>query len=1188
MATQAALTSTETNLGFIVEQVAQEKGIDKKILVETIEAAILKAAQSAFGPTRELEARFNEETGQVDLFQYMTVVEDGDRAASARSRSRTRSKHGLEAELGEELGFQVFWHPRRRREGARSRTRSSATCSSMKQARSAFGRIAAQTAKQVLLQRVRDAERDIIFNEYKDRKGELIRGIVRRFEKGNNIIVDLGQTEGVLPFREQTPRETYRPGDRIVAFVQGHRSRGARPADHPLARRSAARREAVRDRGARDLRGHRQDRRRAPASRARARKIAVTSRDADVDPVGACVGMKGSRVQAVVQELRGEKIDIVPCDRDPARYVMQRDPAGRGEQGHRRRGRRPHGARRPRREALARDRPQGPERAPRRRSSPAGSSTSSASRKFKQMEEEAIAALAQIDGVDEHDRQAHVPPRLPRARGGRRGARSRSSRAHPGRRRAESAPSKLKASAETTMERLRQERIQRGRRARPSRSPSSEKLLFVRGVGERTVQLLEEAGYRSVEDILREDEDKLAIKTGLGIKKARAIKQGARALPRERAEADRSRPAEVKKRVREQAESSRRVRLTRPTRAGRGEARIVNATRRHQQRAAERERSRRTRPSARASAAGGTTRSEELVRVVVATRAARSRSISPAASFGRGAHVHPSPECLATAPRGLARASRRKVVARRGAELAVGAIVSAAEPARARASGLGRSRRTARGRGRRRWRGVASGQGSSCSWSRATRRAAASAGSGRCSAVATGGAVAWGTKAELGSLWSEVARWQSRHRFGSRLRLPSRSAVMMAESASQSAAFEPRSTRQRRRTRRGMVVRRRFDEQGSGLRGRERAQPGPEGARRRCSSRSAFGDVRNHMSSVEAGGRRAREAAPREAEDARRRRGAHSRRRSSSAAPRRPRRVGRRAPSSPPSHRAERRAALAVRARVSPPSQSAASGRLAKSKLASAPSRAAGVRASDSAPQPRCRPRPRRAAPASATRALRRASVASDGAAPAPPPSPSLRARPPTSARRVRSRRAAPAAVSAASARAAARRARAASPRPAGRRRADGAAAPTRRRAIRRARRARRRKTGIEVWAGRPGVPMPAPARSARPAGAPRAAPRAVRPARDGCRTARRAAACARAARRPGARWAAAAVPACGEARRGMHGRRVAGRGARLHAGDVGAQEGHPHRGERSRSSARRADEPQGDRGADEAPLAWA
>ena len=90
----------------------------------------------------------------------------------------------------------------------------------MKQARSAFGRIAAQTAKQVLLQRVRDAERDLIFNEFKDRKGELINGIVRRFEKGNNIIVDLGRTEGILPFREQTPRETYRPGDRIVAYVK--------------------------------------------------------------------------------------------------------------------------------------------------------------------------------------------------------------------------------------------------------------------------------------------------------------------------------------------------------------------------------------------------------------------------------------------------------------------------------------------------------------------------------------------------------------------------------------------------------------------------------------------------------------------------------------------------------------------------------------------------------------------------------------------------------------------------------------------------------------------------------------------------------------------------------------------------------------------------------------------------------
>ena len=217
----------------------------------------------------------------------------------------------------------------------------------------------------MLIQRVRDAERDLIFNEYKDRKGELIRGIVRRFEKGNNIIVDLGRTEGVLPVREQTPRETYRPGDRIVAYVKDI-DREARGPQIILSRTdSGAGREALRVRGPRDLRGHRDASSPWPASRARARRSRSSSRDADVDPVGACVGMKGSRVQAVVQELRGEKIDIVPCDRDPARFVMHAiqpaevhkvivDEADGA-----------HGARRSRREALARHRPQGPERAPR-------------------------------------------------------------------------------------------------------------------------------------------------------------------------------------------------------------------------------------------------------------------------------------------------------------------------------------------------------------------------------------------------------------------------------------------------------------------------------------------------------------------------------------------------------------------------------------------------------------------------------------------------------------------------------------------------------------------------------------------------------------------------------------------------------------------------------------------------------
>src|SRR3954467_13562751 len=319
MAAQAAAAGLGMDLGTIVEQVAQEKGIDKKVLIETMEAAILKAAQAAFGPTRELEARFNEESGNIDLFQYMTVVEEVAQPEREIALG-VAVKHGLEAEIGEELGFQVFWHPRDA-ERARQQDKEFGSVLDMKQARSTFGRIAAQTAKQVLLQRVRDAERDIIFNEYKDRQGQLIRGIVRRFEKGHNIVVDLGKTEGVLPAREQTPRETYRPGDRIVAFVKNidRESRGpmiilSRSQPNLVEKLFEAEVPEIYE-GIVKIVGVARE----PGSRS---KIAVTTRDSDVDPVGACVGIKGSRVQAVVQELRGEKIDIVPFDRDPARYII--------------------------------------------------------------------------------------------------------------------------------------------------------------------------------------------------------------------------------------------------------------------------------------------------------------------------------------------------------------------------------------------------------------------------------------------------------------------------------------------------------------------------------------------------------------------------------------------------------------------------------------------------------------------------------------------------------------------------------------------------------------------------------------------------------------------------------------------------------------------------------------------------
>ncbi len=517
---QTAHSDKELTLKDAIRVVAEEKGIDKTRLIKTVEEAILKAAQSAFGPTRELEARFNEDTGQVDLFQYMTVVDDPSDEDREIGLDEARAA-GLEAELGEELGFQIFWHPHDAKKAA-EQDREFGDLLNVKQARASFGRIAAQTAKQVLIQRVRDEERDLIFNQYKDKKGELINGEVRRFEKGNNLIVALDGTEGILPFREQTPREAYRPGDRIVAFVK-EIDREARGPQVILSRADGKLVEKLFEREVPEI--YEGIVRvvacaREPGARS---KIAVTSRDADVDPVGACVGMKGSRVQAVVQELRGEKIDIVPYDRDPARFVCAAiQPAEVNK--------------------VIVDEADGrmelvvPDEKLSLAIGRKGQNVRLAAQltgwkldiisesKFKQMEEEAIAALQQIEGVS--DAIARSMYRLGfRALEELTEASEQELAGIAGLGTPEAAR-KIQEAAEVAMERLRVERI-KAAGAKTEALTERERLLFVRGVGERTIQLLGEAGYRTVEDIHREDEDKLAIKTSLGIKKARAIKQGA-------------------------------------------------------------------------------------------------------------------------------------------------------------------------------------------------------------------------------------------------------------------------------------------------------------------------------------------------------------------------------------------------------------------------------------------------------------------------------------------------------------------------------------------------------------------------------------------------------------------------------------------------------------------------------------
>jgi N utilization substance protein A len=275
-----------------IDQVAKDKGIDRGVIIGALEEAMVQAARRKLGLEKEVEARFNEELGEIELFEFREVVEQVDDEESQIDLEQAH-QFDAEAQVGDEIG--------------------------VKMDTTDFGRIVAQTAKQVIIQRVRDAERDIVYDEYKDRKGEVLNGIVRRFEKGA-IIVDLGRAEAILPVKEQVPRENYRPGDRVRAYVFDV-NKATRGPQIVLSRASIELLKKLFEQEVPEMYEGIvtiESCAREPGGRS---KIAVASRDSDVDPVGACVGMKGSRVQAVVQELRGERIDIVPWSPDTARYV---------------------------------------------------------------------------------------------------------------------------------------------------------------------------------------------------------------------------------------------------------------------------------------------------------------------------------------------------------------------------------------------------------------------------------------------------------------------------------------------------------------------------------------------------------------------------------------------------------------------------------------------------------------------------------------------------------------------------------------------------------------------------------------------------------------------------------------------------------------------------------------------------
>jgi N utilization substance protein A len=276
----------------VVEQVSRDKGIEREVLIKALEEALKSAARKKFGSKMDIEVQYNDESGEIEVFQFKDVAEEVIEPALEISLEEGR-KLDPECEIGDSLGTKMDT--------------------------STFGRIAAQSAKQVIIQKMKDAEKDAVYINFVDRKGEVINGIVQRIDRGD-IIVNLGHTEGIVHVREQVPKETYRRGDRIRAYILDvlHESRGPQiilSRTHPNFLIHLFRTEVPEiSEGIVNIMGAARE----PGIRA---KFAVASNNSDIDPVGACVGMKGSRVQNVVQELRGEKIDIIPWHVDPAKFV---------------------------------------------------------------------------------------------------------------------------------------------------------------------------------------------------------------------------------------------------------------------------------------------------------------------------------------------------------------------------------------------------------------------------------------------------------------------------------------------------------------------------------------------------------------------------------------------------------------------------------------------------------------------------------------------------------------------------------------------------------------------------------------------------------------------------------------------------------------------------------------------------
>ncbi|MCR4666309.1 MAG: transcription termination factor NusA [Desulfovibrio sp.] len=277
-----------------IDQISKDKGLDREMLVNTLEDAVRTSVLKRFSDDMDVEVTYNDETGDIEVYQFKVVVEDGDVANENTQIALADARaHDANVQLDDEVGFRIKIQD--------------------------LGRIAAQSAKQVIIQRMRDAEQGIIYDEFKDRRGEIVSGIIQRRDKGG-WVVNLGRTEAILPRDEQIPREHYHRGDRVQALIIDVRREGRGPQvvisrAHRDYMAALFRREVPEvDEGLVRVMGVARD----PGSRA---KVAVYSRERDVDPVGACVGVRGSRIQNIVQEFHGERIDIVVWSADIATYA---------------------------------------------------------------------------------------------------------------------------------------------------------------------------------------------------------------------------------------------------------------------------------------------------------------------------------------------------------------------------------------------------------------------------------------------------------------------------------------------------------------------------------------------------------------------------------------------------------------------------------------------------------------------------------------------------------------------------------------------------------------------------------------------------------------------------------------------------------------------------------------------------